>query len=73
MGYITKKCVKNIFHWGVYNHAKFLPFPQHHAERMYDGLKAKHKLLIRLGGGCFKELGWWGEGAEMYSRSVRRY
>jgi hypothetical protein len=46
MGYITKnKLKKKAFQWGVYNHVEFLPFPQHHAERMYDGLKAKLELL----------------------------
>jgi len=58
MGNITKSTLKNTFQWGVYNHVKFLPFPQHHAERMYDGLKAKLELLIQLGGGCFK-VTWW--------------
>jgi hypothetical protein len=58
MGYITKNKLKNTFQWGVCNHVKFLSFPQHHAERIYDGLKAELKLLIQLGGGCFKVM-WW--------------
>ena len=49
MGYITKNTLKKHFPVGsLQTCEKFFPFPQHHAQRMYGGFKAKLELLTLI-------------------------